>query len=67
MAHLHLIGDPMSNAVWPTLIGSLGGVLITACFGLATAYLTHRWQADHVKNDRALAERNEIRLARRAT
>ena len=57
----------MSNAVWPTLIGTLGGVLITACFGLATAYLTHRWQTQHLTNDHIFAERNEIRLARRAT
>ena len=57
----------MSNAVWPTLIGTLGGVLITACFGLATAYFTHRWQTQHLRNDYILAERTEIRLARRAT
>lgn len=49
------------------LIGTLGGVLITACFGLATAYLTHRWQTQHLRSDHTLAARNEIRLARRAT
>jgi hypothetical protein len=29
-----------------TLIGTLGGVVITALFGLFTAYFSQRWQGE---------------------
>jgi hypothetical protein len=33
-----------TTALWFTLIGALGGVLLTGTFALSTAILNHRWQ-----------------------
>jgi hypothetical protein len=48
------------------VIGTLGGVVITAIFGLLTAYATHRWQSQRVQLEGQLAGRREIYLDRRA-
>jgi hypothetical protein len=53
---------------WWAVIGTLGGVVVTAVFGLVTAYLTHRWQMENsAREQRTAASRargaNEARAA----
>jgi hypothetical protein len=50
-----------------TLIGTLGGVVITAAFGLYTAYLAQRWQIRRVEQEHRLQVERELRTARRET
>jgi hypothetical protein len=50
---------------WPTVIGTLGGVAVTALFGLVTAYLTHRWQQERVRQEQQFASDRELHTARR--
>jgi hypothetical protein len=38
-----------STALWFTLVGALGGVLLTGLFALATAIVNHRWQEETVR------------------
>lgn len=42
---------------WVGLLGALGGVLITGCIGLATAWLNHRWQRESAFDERAHQQR----------
>jgi hypothetical protein len=61
-----LTADASTSAAQLTLIGALGGVLITGGIALATAILNHRWQA---KNDAKTTIRDhnkELRQARRS-
>jgi hypothetical protein len=58
-------GGHISSSAWPTVIAALGGVLITACFSILTAYLSNRWQNERLKNERHAIESKEMRLARR--
>jgi hypothetical protein len=48
-----------------TLIGTLGGVFITALFGLLTAHFSQRWQYRRVEQEHRLQIAREIRTARR--
>jgi type VI protein secretion system component VasK len=57
--------DVDQNLAWLTIVGTLGGVAITALFGLLTAYFTHRWQRTRSKDDSRLALDREIRMIRR--
>ncbi|WP_326557829.1 hypothetical protein [Micromonospora sp. NBC_01796] len=50
---------------WPTVIGTLGGVAVTALLGLVTAYLTHRWQQERVRQEQQIVSHRELRAARR--
>ncbi|MEV4626811.1 hypothetical protein AB0J90_11050 [Micromonospora sp. NPDC049523] len=50
---------------WSTVIGTLGGVAVTALFGLVTAYFTHRWQQERVQQEQQLVAQRELRAARR--
>jgi hypothetical protein len=42
---------------WWAVIGTLAGVVVTAVFGLATAYLTHRWQMERYDAEQRTALR----------
>ncbi|AQZ62761.1 hypothetical protein BKM31_15995 [[Actinomadura] parvosata subsp. kistnae] len=57
----------VNDTAWQTLIGTLGGVAVTAVFGLLTAYFTHRWQQDRFKQENTFALARETRAARRQT
>jgi hypothetical protein len=56
-----------NNAAWLTLIAALGGVAITAFFGLLTAYYNHRWQLNRLQHESRLVLDRELRAARRET
>jgi len=47
-----------------TLIGTLGGVFITALFGLLTAHFSQRWQYRRVEQEHRLQIARETRTAR---
>jgi hypothetical protein len=57
----------VNDGAWQTLVAALGGVAVTASFGLLTAYLTHRWQLDRLKQETRLVLDREMRSARRET
>lgn len=57
----------MGNVAWQTVIGTLGGVALTALFGLLTAYLTHRWQLQRSKAESLGTIVRELRTVRRET
>jgi hypothetical protein len=59
-----IVGDDL---VWQTIIGTLGGVAVTAVFGLVTAYFTHRWQRQRSRDESHLALDREIRTIQRET
>jgi hypothetical protein len=48
-----------------TLIGTLGGVVITALFGLLTAYFSQRWQYRRTEQEHRLQADRDVRTARR--
>jgi hypothetical protein len=56
-----------TQTAWLTLVGTLGGVGITACFGLLTAYFTHRWQQQRVQRENQFSRLRDLRAARRDT
>ncbi len=60
-----ILAAEAAQPVWPVLAGTLGGVTITASFGLLTAYLTQRWQRRQVELQATLAVLRENRQARR--
>jgi hypothetical protein len=47
-----------TTALWFTLLGALGGVLLTGTFALTTAILNHRWQ-ERAARDQAQLERSK--------
>jgi hypothetical protein len=55
----------MGDVAWQTVIGTLGGVALTASFGLLTAYLTHRWQIQRSTTEDARTADRELRTVRR--
>ena len=57
----------MGNIAWQTVIGTLGGVALTALFSLLTAYLTHRWQLQRSKAENLRTIDRELRTVRRET
>jgi hypothetical protein len=48
-----------------TVIGTLGGVVITALFGLLTAYFSQRWQYRRTEQEHRLQADRDVRTARR--
>jgi hypothetical protein len=48
-----------------TLIGTLSGVVITALFGLLTAYFSQRWQYRRTEQEHRLQADRDVRTARR--
>lgn len=48
-----------------TLIGTLAGVVITALFGLLTAYFSQRWQYRRTEQEHRLQADRDVRTARR--
>lgn len=50
-----------------TVIGTLGGVFITALFGLLTARVTHRWQYYRTEQEHRWQVEREIRKTRHET
>ena len=50
-----------------TLVGTLTGIVITALFGLLTAYLAQRWQFSRTEQEHRLQVDREVREARRQT
>ena len=50
---------------WWAVIGTLAGVVITAAFSLATAYLTHRWQMERFDAEQRTAAGTALRATRR--
>jgi hypothetical protein len=50
---------------WWAVIGTLAGVVITAAFSLATAYLTHRWQMERFDAEQRTAAGTALRAVRR--
>lgn len=52
-------------AGWLAVVGTLGGVLVTAVAGLVTARFTHRWQQERVRLEQDFAAGRELRTTRR--
>jgi hypothetical protein len=52
-------------AGWWVVVGTLGGVLVTAVAGLVTAMLTHRWQQERLRLEQRFVSERELRTARR--
>ncbi|GAA3216053.1 hypothetical protein ACFO1B_15005 [Dactylosporangium siamense] len=52
-------------AGWLTVVGTLGGVLVTAAVGLITAMLSHRWQQERLRLEQRFASERELRATRR--
>ncbi|MFG2041250.1 hypothetical protein [Dactylosporangium sp. NPDC048998] len=52
-------------AGWWTVVGTLGGVLVTAAVGLVTAMLTHRWQQERLRLEERFVSERELRATRR--
>jgi hypothetical protein len=50
-----------------TLVGTLAGIVVTALFGLLTAYLAQRWQFRRTEQEHGLQVDREVRQARRET
>jgi hypothetical protein len=50
-----------------TLVGTLAGIVLTAVFGLLTAYMTQRWQYRRTEQDLRFQINREVREARRET
>jgi hypothetical protein len=57
----------MGNVAWQTVIGTLGGVALTALFSLLTAYHTHRWQLQRSTAENVRTIDRELRTVRRET
>jgi hypothetical protein len=54
-----------SQLAWFTLVGTLGGVIITATFSLLSTYFCHRWQVRRMQHEDELAFRRDVRSDRR--
>jgi hypothetical protein len=56
-----------NSAAWFTLVGALGGVLLTSAVALATAVLNHRWQAQRAERELREEHVRQLRQERRET
>jgi hypothetical protein len=54
-----------TNAAWIPVIGTLGGVAVTALVGVLTAWLTQRSQYHRTEHEHRLQVERELRAARR--
>jgi hypothetical protein len=56
-----------NTAAWYTLLGALGGVLLTSAFSLTTAILNQRWQTMGAEHEALEKHVKELRRERRET
>jgi hypothetical protein len=61
----HVRGWMTGVAGWWVVVGTLGGVLVTAVAGLVTATLTHRWQQERLRLEQRFVSERELQTARR--
>lgn len=54
-----------ADVAWITVAGTLGGVVVTAAFGVLTAFLTHQWQYRRGEQEHRFDVERELRTARR--
>ncbi|MEV6812440.1 hypothetical protein [Micromonospora sp. NPDC051296] len=52
---------------WWTVVGTLGGIALTATVGLVTALPTHRWQQERLRLEQRFVADRELRATRRET
>ena len=54
-----------ADVAWITLAGTLGGVVVTASFGVLTAFLAQQWQYRRSEQEHRFEAERELRTARR--
>jgi hypothetical protein len=54
-----------ADVAWITVAGTLGGVVVTAAFGVLTAFLTQQWQYRRSEQQHRFEVERELRTARR--
>jgi hypothetical protein len=57
----------VSTTAWFTLVGALGGVLLTSAVALTTAVLNHRWQTQAAERQLLQEHGRQLRQERRET
>ena len=54
-----------ADVAWITLAGTLGGVVVTAAFGVLTAFLAQQWQYRRSEQEHRFEAERELRTVRR--